>query len=357
MRKLCLVSARNLGDAVIHADLLATLVASGFADRYVVWTFAQAEFLFQGLANCTVYVSAFPMGATVESFVPRGIPSFLRTLRLVRREQPTHTLDLITDVRERAVCRLLGARRNFAPRWPAGHPFLKHIRSSPIDEKDLIPIPADVTGLYAAYQCVLRAMMAERGVPVATQSTSGRPQGLRIGVHPFASLPCKLWPQQHWLTLFKTLRERHPDSELVLFGAPSDRAALQEVSARLAAPAEVFTSSLSLFKERLRRVDLLLGLDSFAVHLAHSLGVPSIALIGPNDPRLFTPPTTTAVTHPGNCPYQPCNGKPQCVGSTFQYVCMSSITPEQVAEQIILALDRRALAPPLTHKLPKSNSE
>jgi heptosyltransferase-3 len=168
---------------------------------------------------------------------------------------------------------------------------------------------------------------------------------LRIGIHPFASLRCKLWPQQHWLMLLKSLRQRHPDSELVLFGAPSDRAALLELRARADVPAELFTSSLPLLKERLRDLDLLVGLDSFSVHLAHSLGVPSIALIGPNDPMLFTPPTTTAVTQPGNCPHQPCNGKPRCIGSTFEYVCMSAITPEQVEQQVNLVLDRWMLAP------------
>ena len=54
---LCFVSARNLGDAVFHAEFLKTLVSAGYADRVVVWTFPAARFLFEPIDRCEVVVS------------------------------------------------------------------------------------------------------------------------------------------------------------------------------------------------------------------------------------------------------------------------------------------------------------
>jgi heptosyltransferase III len=81
-------------------------------------------------------------------------------------------------------------------------------------------------------------------------------------------------------------------------------------------------------------LDALIGLDSFSVHMASSLGVPTVLLNGPNDPRVFSPLSSRVVNCPGVCPAQPCFGRPSCAGTDHEYVCMQSIPTQQVLQQI-----------------------
>lgn len=332
-RTLCFVSSRNLGDAVIHADFVRALAAANYADRYIVWTFPQAAFLFEGIKACETICSDFPMGSTIRAFVQGGFRSFWSAVRRIRRERPTETLELVSDFRERWVCGLLGASRNVSPEWEPGHPFRKHSRMGRFNPSALVTIPATVTGVYAAYDLVLSALVGTGHTAFSPKPTwPSSPE--HIGIHPFASAPCKLWPQLHWLSLIDKLHGEYPRANLVLFGSPSDRGILEELARQTDERTEIFTASLREFKAKLQGIDLLIGLDSFSVHLAHSQRVPTIVLVGPNDPQLFTPPGAKAVTHPGRCVHQPCAGKPKCIGSSFEYICMNSISPTQVVNKI-----------------------
>lgn len=334
---LCFLSARNLGDAVIHADFLKVLAASAYAARYVVWTFPAAAFLFADIPSCHVVVSNFPIGATLKPFLRGRVWSFLRAIAAIRRMQPTETLELVSDVRERTICQLLGARRNLSAAWSPGHLFRRHNRMGAFKPSKLVTIPASTTNLYASFDLVLDALLGSAHRPlnqgtdiqtVLARSRAGHP--LRIGIHPFASSACKLWPDAHWHELLQGLRRDHPDARLILFGAPADREQLERMRSAAGVVDEIFTASLPEFKRRMEGIDLLVGLDSFSVHLARSQGAATIVLVGPNDPRLFTPPGGVAITHPGRCPHQPCGGKPRCEGTPYQYACMHDISPEQV---------------------------
>jgi len=340
-RTLCFLSARNLGDAVFHADFVRALTAAGYAERVIVWTFAQAAFLFEDIAGCEIVISDFPMGATIRDFARGGFVSFLSAVRRIRSERPTETLELVADVRERWACRLLGAPLDLAPAFAPGHPFRRHSRMGRFRPSSFVTIPADVTSLYDSYDLVLAALLGPDRASFARRPAwplpfhcEGTDRPRRIGIHPFASQACKLWPQAHWLALLDGLRARVPGVRIVLFGAPSDRAGLEQLDRQAGARSEIVTGSLREFRERLRDVDLLVGLDSFSVHLANSQGVPAMVLVGPNDPRLFTPPGARAVTSEGHCLHQPCGGKPKCLGTSFEYACMRTITSAQVLDKI-----------------------
>lgn len=347
MTTLCLISARNLGDAVLHADFLKQLQRTGRADRWIVWTFAGARFLFDDLPHTQIVCSDFPIGATGRQFFKGGWRSFLAAVRLIRRERPDETLDVVGDFRERLALRLLGAPINHSPEWETGHPFRHHNRMPAFRPGRPMSVPADELSLYAAQARMLQALVPPTGI-AATESGGTRVEpsagsALRVGLHPSASAPFKLWPQARWTALVDLLSQRFPGSSFTLFGAPSERPVLQALANTLHAPHEVFTASLREFKDRLSTIDLLIGLDSFSVHLAHSQGVPSIVLVGANDPRIFTPPSGVAATHPGRCRFQPCGGRPRCEGTDFQYSCMIDITPEDALRAIPVLNAPRAI--------------
>lgn len=340
MRTLCFLSARNLGDAVLHADFLRRLQRANRADRWIVWTFSQASFLFEGLPNTEIICSDFPMGMTGAAFVKKGgWRSFLVAVRRIRHKMPDEAVEVVGDLRERLALRLTGAPCLHSPEWETGHPFRLHIHALPFRPGRPMSVPAAMLNLHDALALMLDSVAPgapiESGRPLFTPFRSG--QNLHIGLHPSASVPFKLWPAARWIELVKQLCETFPGSSFTLFGAPKDRPALQDLADSLDAPHNLFTESLHDFKDHLSKVDILIGLDSFSVHLAQSQSVPSIVLVGTNDPRIFTPPGAVSVTHPGRCPAQPCGGRPSCIGTNYQYSCMNDITPQDVLHAMTLA--------------------
>lgn len=333
-RLLCFISARNLGDAVFHAEFLKALVARGFATRYIAWTFPAARLLFADIPGCEIVTSDFPMGATRRSFFRGGFLGFARAAAQLRRQSASATLELVADFRERFAARLTGAARQLSPQWECGHPFRKHNRiGRPVNGP--LFVPRERVNLYAAYGDLLRTLTGH-GAP-AFEIPKDHRHGARppiLGVHPLASARCKLWPDAHWIALLSGLRERYPECRIVLFGAPSDRGRLQALSSSVDPAIALSCGTLVDFRERLADMSMLVGLDSVSVHLANSVGVPSVVLVGPNDPAVFTPPRAMAVWRKSACPFQPCGGKPRCIGTTFQYDCMDAIEPGDVLQAV-----------------------
>lgn len=354
MKIICLLSARNLGDAVLHADALRRLQLAHKADRWIVWTFAQARFLFEGLPDTEIVCSDFPMGSTSSRFTKNGgWRSFFAAIRHIRSIGLVEAIDLVGDLRERLSLRLLGAVRWYSPEWETGHPFRNHIRTLPFLADRKITVPASLVNLYDAQMLMLRAIDQDvsKDLNLPRRGALSRGHGLQIGLHPLASVEFKLWPIEHWVELVALLSENIPGSSFTLFGAPNERTSLQALADGLKhskAPTEIFTASLPEFKARLSNMDLLFGLDSFSVHLAHSLGVPSVVLIGANDQRIFTPPSGVPVMHSGRCPDQPCGGRPRCIGTDHQYSCMVDITPQDVLRSApISSISRSIFSPEL----------
>lgn len=330
MKTICFISARNLGDAVLHAEFLKRLRYANKTNRLIVWTFEQARFLFEDLPNTKIVCSDFPMGASRRAFLRGGWRSFLAAVWHIRQIKPDELIDVIGDFRERIALRLICSAVMHSPEWETGHPFRNHARMLPFRAGQPMTIPASEISIYSALTLMLHALAPSTTMDfrLPHRTTIREGQALQIGLHLFASASFKLWPQENWETLVSLLNTRFPGSSFTLFGAPTDLPILEQFSTRLNVPYCLFTASLREFKTQLANIDLLFGLDSFSVHMAHSQGVPTVVLVGANDPRIFTPPGSVAVTHPGRCKFQPCNGTPHCVGSTFQYSCMIDISPE-----------------------------
>jgi heptosyltransferase-3 len=333
----CFLSARNLGDAAIHADFLRVLVGRGAVDQVVAWTFPAARFLFEGIERTAVVASDFPMGASRRGILGlRGIARFVAALRSVRAVRPEVCIELVGDVRERIVARWTGAPQRLSPSWPSDHPFRRHIRGA-ADRDAAAVLRPTAPNVYAACGEMLQALTG-RGwdVPAPRPPRDGP---LCVGVHATASVPHKLWPEPAWRALIASILRLNAGARVTLFGAPSEREQLVRWRASAFGDAvDVATDPLPEFRRRLGRQDVLIGLDSFSVHLAHSVGVPSVVLVGANDPELFRPPSGVAVSRLSDCPDQPCHGKPRCVGTEYEYACMRAIAPSDVLAATDVAL-------------------
>jgi heptosyltransferase-3 len=331
-RLACLIVARQLGDAAIVSGFLRALAARAYAREYVVWTRPQLRFLFENILDCEIVCSQFPVGTT-KNFGGTAVFGLMRAAWRVRKLAPSVTLDLIGDFRERSFAALAGSRRHLHIGWHRHHPFARLVRNHFGPGRPLVVIPPEDVNVYTAYGRMLDALAPGQPQPHATQNAAGayrkpRKRPLFVGVHPFASQRCKLWPSENWRDLIRELRRR--GVSVVAFAAPAERSALEALLGEQRPHVSIFTESSALFADKIRELDLLVGLDSFAVHLAQLQGVRSVTITAGNPPDLWVPLDGVALASSGGCRHYPCFNVPRCEGSAAEYACVRSITVQDV---------------------------
>lgn len=350
IRRALLLVAHNLGDAVITAGFLEHLHS---ATPHLDWTVLcrpEAAFLFEGAPGIErVLPNRFPVGTNKQFNITAAL-KLLRTLGGLRKEGLVCSLDFIGDFRDVGIARLAGSRKHYSPVWPDGHPFRRIIRPAPRRWIHTpLPISSECKNLYKAMEGMIEQIAADIGVHALPPATprfnhAAKISHCRIGLHPFATQACKLWPAAHWQSLAKgLLRDGY---ELQAFAAPSERAELVELFGELIADSQLLTQPLPDFFSAVRDLDLLIGLDSFSVHVAHSAGIRSIMLNGANDPGMWVPPSCTSLQEPAQCGNQPCLNRPSCSG-TNEFDCMKRIQPGNVLKTSITILSRSAPDKPL----------
>jgi heptosyltransferase-3 len=181
-------------------------------------------------------------------------------------------------------------------------------------------------------------------VPARTRSGSAR-----IGVHPFASQDCRKWPAASWIDLVTQLLDA--GLEVTAFGSGIDRPALDEMFGIFGNRVRIVTTGIPDFARELAGLDLLVGLDSFSVHMAENVGTPSVMLNGANNPVLYAPPHAKVMSSSGGCAAWPCYNKPTCIGGPAEYVCIRSIAVQRVRDAVLAtSFDaREADAPTSVH--------
>jgi heptosyltransferase-1 len=163
----------------------------------------------------------------------------------------------------------------------------------------------------------------------AAREVLAAPPGLRtVVLHPGTSafMPHKRWPPTSYARLARGLQARGGVRVLLSWG-PGDEDLLEEIQA--AAPGA--TEPLPLLPGPralgavLRGADLVVGSDTGPVHLASLLGAPTIALLGPGDPRHYYPHG-----HPERAFYRRVACSPCRLRSCPTRDCMAGIRPDEV---------------------------
>ena len=102
------------------------------------------------------------------------------------------------------------------------------------------------------------------------------------------------WPLDRWIELLHWLVSAR-GCEVVVCGGPADSMACTRIVSQLDAITAAHVHDLSAcvsLREAgalMKRMDLCIGVDSGFVHLAASLGVPAVVLVGPTDPNQWCP--------------------------------------------------------------------
>lgn len=118
----------------------------------------------------------------------------------------------------------------------------------------------------------------------------GAPPRLLLALHPTGSASYKWWPQKSFIALGNYLSQAYGAALLVISG-PKDREVAEALAAQISAPSLVTGGRFPLLTVGglLSQCRLLVGNDSGPLHMALALGVPSLALLGPDHPKRIGP--------------------------------------------------------------------
>ncbi len=152
--------------------------------------------------------------------------------------------------------------------------------------------------------------------------------------------PAKRWPADRFAEVAKRLSARWPQVRWILLGAPGEKKLGEELSGMMAGtPHEnlIGKTTLPELIAHLRASRLLVTNDTGTMHLAASLGVPTVSIFGSTEPVLTGPlgKNNTIVRH--HVPCSPCF-KRECPFG--HYDCMTGITPEIVEKAVMEAVQK-----------------
>jgi ADP-heptose:LPS heptosyltransferase len=143
------------------------------------------------------------------------------------------------------------------------------------------------------------------------------------------------WPVEHFRRVVDTLLHRR-GLRVVLIGGPNDRPAVDAFHASLSDPSAVVNLAGRISLQELVGVmqvsNLYLGNDTGPLHFAACVGLPVLALFGPESPKVYGPPVTPRNTTLYRAePCGPClNVYTDKHSRCGDNICLKRILPEQV---------------------------
>jgi len=185
-----------------------------------------------------------------------------------------------------------------------------------------------------------------------------------IGFHPATSLSRlgKCWPLSNFMQLAKKLIDDYK-AKILLFGAKEEVKVVEPFTLMSQAAVIDFTGLLTIKQTYalIKRCHLFISNDSALAHLAAAAGVPTVALFGPTDPRLYSPFGERNLIIRQQLPCSPCAygvcGYIECVAdregfskNSFvckqgDFACMKQIEPQIVFNRIVDLINRLHLSP------------
>ena len=270
----------------------------------------------------------------------RGIRGHLRLLRRLRARRFDLSIDLQNNRKTHGLAWAagipvrIGYRRKFGWMLNRGvrlprvvlaplahqHYLLTHGGLSPDgDRLELWPDPSDESA-------------ALRLLHITDRSTRRQV----VGVHPGGSgrWNTKRWDVERWAQVCDALAQRQ--IQVVVTGGAEERALGAALCALTKVPPQLVIGQTTLMELAclIKRCDLFMAHDSSSLHVAAAMGVPTIALFGPTDPKRHLPPVFRGEVIKKDLWCSPCYSA-KC--RTVTHACMKRISVEEVL-QVAFAL-------------------
>jgi ADP-heptose:LPS heptosyltransferase len=150
-------------------------------------------------------------------------------------------------------------------------------------------------------------------------------------LHPGSGSKKKVWPLERFLSLAQILQDRFGSKILVILG-PAEGSEVEKAFEGLDPRTFIPLKGLSLLQVAsvMEGCRLFIGNDSGISHLSSALGIPTIALFGPTDPKAWSPRGEKVWVVRKEIPCSPCTRERlfQCIDAK----CLKRIEIEDVIE-------------------------
>lgn len=337
-----IVQSHLIGDLIMAVPILKTLRNNFPNARIILLANEFANDLLKGESFIDeIFTVKFPWSTYDYSW--KNIINVLKTILKLRKRKIDLAIDAQIDMRNAILMFLIGAKRRLGYAITGGSSFLT----------DIPEFPENISNLLEARLSVLKYL----GIDRIDQSTtlSLNKSGLDyidsflkknfidhkklIGIHPGASKKEKLWPVEYFSEVIRYLLNK--GLQVVLIEGPDDKIIVEKIQNQLNQTLPCFKSSLQNVLAFISLCQLLICLDSAAIHLAGATNTPTIAIYGPRWPVLTKPfASNIEILWNANLECRPCEyGKCKYDNN----VCMTSIASEQVIDKIGHFLRERIL--------------
>ena len=111
-----------------------------------------------------------------------------------------------------------------------------------------------------------------------------------VALQPVTAKPAKQWPLSRWTELAKGVVDRM-GGVVLLVGSASERTALEAFGSLGERCVDLFGTPIAGLVAAARASDAFVGHDSGPFHVAVAAGTPSLALVGPSDPKYSAYPS------------------------------------------------------------------
>ena len=291
-RILILTKFRFIGDTLLAVPVFRAARAQWPQAHITLLTGRSARVLLQNNPYLDKIIEFDPRGRN------RGLREFLRLVAMLRREHFDLCLVLNRSFHSALIPALAGVpvRAGFRSEGRTG---LLNRRVEYDSAKSEIDCYCDVLRAVAPHAVtspMLELWLTEterRDAAARLREAWGQDISLAllVGIQPGASLPEKRWDAARFAGVADALARDDPQTRFVLIGGPDERDAAEAMLAALAPETRARTAdfagradlrgSLALVSH----LGLFIGNDTAILHAANALGVPTVALFGPTNPR------------------------------------------------------------------------
>ena len=278
INRILVIKLRAIGDV-----LLSTPVVQNLHDHFPL---AQIDFLTDKFAAEVVIGN--PWVSNVLTF-DRKNDSSVGMIRQVREKKYDLIIDLFSNPRSAIITRLSGARfrAGFPFRWRKyAYNIIIPPRAGNIHNIDFnldalrrLDIPVLHFQPYFPLEGWAKQFAAEwfRG-----ENLDGKQV---VGLNPSGGWYTKRWGLEHYARLGDLIGHRYGASIIVLWG-PGEEDDARFIQQRMKMPAHVISkTTLSQLGAIIHRCAFIVSNDSGPMHIAASLGIPTLGIFGPTNPR------------------------------------------------------------------------
>jgi ADP-heptose:LPS heptosyltransferase len=156
-------------------------------------------------------------------------------------------------------------------------------------------------------------------------------------LHPGVSETKRRYPEQHWITIGKELRDRYPDHQFLITGSAAEADLADAIRQGIGERAFCMAGILALpeFMEAIRQAMLIISVNTSTIHIAAALQRPVIVLYAMTNPQ-HTPWKTKGEVLPFKVPASLQSKNPVIEFVTRQYgssTIPAMVLPEEVIQR------------------------